>query len=252
MKRKTSGQGVASLELLLDTICNTFGGILLISLLVALLLNATSRELREKAVSPQSHAALLQSEIERERAARQLSELRDAVTNREAVVGKLLPAELISEAQRFSDAKLRHAVLVEQKADNIGGASRAQTRLNELARDDANLRAKLKQARRDAADSSKKLADHIAARSRDATIPHLRLATTMPRAFFVVQRRLFGPWPKRQYGSSNDDEFVEMSRTDQRVLLPKPGAGLAIALDEKNLDEIKSRFSNVDPSEEHV
>ena len=40
MKRKMSVEATGSLELLLDTICNTFGGILMISLLVAVLLNA--------------------------------------------------------------------------------------------------------------------------------------------------------------------------------------------------------------------
>jgi hypothetical protein len=252
MKRKTLGQGVGSLELLLDTICNTFGGILLISLLVALLLNVTSRELREKTASPQSHAALLQSEIERERAARQLSDLRDAVKRREGVVGKLLPAELIAEAREYRDARLRHAELVERKIDNVGGSSRAQARLNEVAIDDADLRAKLEQARRDAAEASKKLAEQVSARSRDASIPRVRLAKTSARAYFVVQQRLFGPWPKRQYGAGNDDEFQEASRGSERVLLPKPGAGVAIASDGKNLDEIKARFSNIDSHDEHV
>lgn len=252
MKRTSAEQGVGSLELLLDTICNTFGGILLISLLVALLLNATSRELREKTAAPQSEAALLQSEIERERLSSELSDLREAVGQRKVVVGKLLPSELIAEAREYRDAKLHHAQLVERKSDNVGGASQAQSRLNELARTAAELSDKLEQARREAAQLAKKLADQVAARSRDATIPRLRLATTAPRVYFLTQKRLYGPWPRRQYASGNDEEFVVTEESDRRILSPKPGGGIAISSDEKNLNEIKSRFANVNPNDEHV
>lgn len=252
MKRRTTNQGVGSLELLLDTICNTFGGILLISLLVALLLNATVREIREQTVPLQSHANLLQTEIDRERLARQLSELRNAVTSREKVVGELLPAELIVEADRYRDAELRHAELVERKADDIGGASRAQARVNEIIQSDADLRGKLEQARRDAAAAAKQLAEQVAARSQDVAIPRVRMASTQPRAYFVVQKKLFGPWPSRQFASGNPDEFIEQDRGGRRVLLPKPGAGLTIPLDEKKMDAMKAKFANIDPLDEHT
>jgi hypothetical protein len=253
MKRRTSNQGVGSLELLLDTICNTFGGILLISLLVALLLNATSREMREQTVPPQSHATLLQTEIDRERLARQLSDLQEAVTSREKVVGELLPAELIVEANRFHQAELQHAEFVERKTNDVGGASRAQTRLNEIVQSDADLRNKLEQARRDAATAAEQLAKQIAARSQDAAIPRVRLATTKPRVYFLTQKKLFGPWPWRQYASGNPDDFIDPGPHHPRVLLPKPGAGLAIPRGgEKIVGEVKAKFGNVDPRDEHV
>lgn len=252
MKRRSVNQGVGSLELLLDTICNTFGGILLISLLVALLLNATSREIADKAVPSQSHAVLLQTEIDREQHARQLSELREAVKDRERAVGELFPAELIEEANRHREASHQHAGLVERKADDIGGTSRAQARLNEIVQSDADLRNKLQQAQHNSATVAKQLADQVAARSKDASIPRVRLATTSPRSYFVIQKKLFGPWPSRQYASGNSDEFTEESRGDQRALLPKPGAGIAIPTDQKTLDGIKGKFANVDPQDEHI
>lgn len=252
MKRKSTDQSVGSLELLLDTICNTFGGILLISLLVALLLNATSREMSERTVPTQSHAVLLQTEMDREQLARQLKGLRGAVKSREKVVGELLPAELIAEADRYREAELQHAELVELKADDVGGTSRAQTRLNEIVQSEAELRSKLAQTRRDAAAAVKQLNEQVAARSQDASIPRVRLATTSPRAYFVIQKAIFGPWPSRQFASGNPDEFIEENRGDKRALLPKPGTGLSIPKNEKTLEKIKEKFKNVDPQDEHI
>ena len=45
MSRRKQQNDNGSLELLLDTICNTFGGILFISLLVVILLNTTSEKI---------------------------------------------------------------------------------------------------------------------------------------------------------------------------------------------------------------
>lgn len=252
MKRKSTDQSVGSLELLLDTICNTFGGILLISLLVALLLNATSRKLSDETASPESRAALLQTEIERDRLARQLKELRAAVESREKVVGELLPEELIAEADKFHEAELHHAELVSRKSDDIGGASRAQKQLNEIIQGKAELHSKLEQKRREAASASKLLDQQVAARSQDVSIPRIRMATTSPRAYFMTQKRIFGPWPSRQFAAGNSDEFIEESRGTERVLLPKPGAGISIPTNEVTLQQIKERFGNVDPQDEHV
>lgn len=47
MKRKRNGEGTGSLDMLLDTMCNTFGGICFIALLVAILSNALPRSTAE-------------------------------------------------------------------------------------------------------------------------------------------------------------------------------------------------------------
>ena len=64
-----------SLDLLLDTICNTFGGILLIALLVIVLLNTTSKT---KAVgdTEKSQLEMLDNAIKQEEPGREIERLR--------------------------------------------------------------------------------------------------------------------------------------------------------------------------------
>ncbi|MEO8166385.1 MAG: hypothetical protein ABI619_13420, partial [Betaproteobacteria bacterium] len=61
MRRRTNTDD-SSLELLLDTICNTFGGILFISMLVVILLNMTSEAVEDSPPSPKTQLELLEAE----------------------------------------------------------------------------------------------------------------------------------------------------------------------------------------------
>jgi hypothetical protein len=252
MKRKSTDQGIGSLELLLDTICNTFGGILLISLLVAVLLNATSRTMQKETAPSASHAALLSVEIEREQLSRQLKSLRDAVKSRNSIVGTLLPRDLLVEANEFNEAQHNLMDLVARKTDEVGIATKAQVKLNELAVEDASLEDKVKQSRSDAAELTKKLLEVVSARSQDISIPRLRQVVTLPRVYFVTDKRLFGPWPERQFGSGNEDEFTESSKGGERVLFPRPGAGIVIPSVGESLAAIEEQLANLDAADEHV
>jgi hypothetical protein len=104
----------SSLELLLDTITNTFGGILFIAILVALLLQTTGREEQAAGAAtppPMSAAEVAALEV-------RLEDLRDRVMRLQKAVG---PVELpdgphAAIARRVADLLARVALAVDERA----------------------------------------------------------------------------------------------------------------------------------------
>jgi hypothetical protein len=252
MKRYQPPDGNTSLELLLDTICNTFGGILLISLLVAVLLNATSKAVDNEVTSPKSQAELLAAEIERERVERELEGLRESVDNQRAVTDALLPSDLIEEAHKYQKAAQQHAELVTRKTTKVGDASQAQLRINELTRDTADRKAKLAEARQQAAELDKELEKTVTSRSREAAIPRLSEATTEQDVYFVVNQRLYGPWEEGQFNRFNETDFILKVETGKKILQPKPGGGIPIPSATDDKTALKKKLADVNKTSEHA
>ena len=75
MARKKSNVNAGSLDLLLDTICNTFGGILLIALLVVIMLTETSKSTSESETKEQSAVELVKNENMRQELTQKLESL---------------------------------------------------------------------------------------------------------------------------------------------------------------------------------
>ena len=82
MSRKAASSG-DSLDLLLDTICNTFGGILFIAMLVVLLTNQLSRDAATAAPNAESSRALRRLRGELTESQSRLTKLRQAVRQKE-------------------------------------------------------------------------------------------------------------------------------------------------------------------------
>ena len=107
-RRRSSRQD--SLELLLDTICNTFGGVLFIAILVVLLLQQTGGGPDIPAPASASPVELQLLAIRMEAVAADLARLRQNRDSQQAVVQSFAPAAIREQIVR------RHAVTVEQEA----------------------------------------------------------------------------------------------------------------------------------------
>jgi hypothetical protein len=252
MKRKVTANSTGSLELLLDTICNTFGGILLISLLVAVLLNATSKAVVNATATPESQAELIAAEIERERVEGELEELRESVQKQAVVASDLMPQDLIEEAKKYQKAAQQHTELVSRKTTKVGNASQAQLRINDLTRESAERKARLEKARREKVKLDKEVKATVAKRSRDAAIPKLSESLTEPEAYFVVQKRLFGPWHTGKFDRFNDADFTQTMHQGRQVLRPKPGGGIAIPSSSDDNTALTEKLADLDTSTEHA
>ena len=86
MSRRRAGD--SSLELLLDTICNTFGGVLFLAILVSLLLKSTrDRAMESSAAAPRTKPAISKAEVIRRTT--EASELAEEISRLDSALGHI-------------------------------------------------------------------------------------------------------------------------------------------------------------------
>jgi hypothetical protein len=224
----------------------------LISLLVAVLLNVTSKSLNNTTATPESHAALLEAEIERERVENELRDLHEAVKKQNVVKGTLLPEGLIEEGNKYQRAAQKHTDFVTQKTTKVHDASQAQVEINNFNRSTAERKKELDAARNENAKLNKELKQMVAKRSRDAATPKLSEARTEPEVFFVIKKRLYGPWHTGKFDRFNDIDFTQTTHQGHEVLRPKPGGGIEISLSSNDKTAITEKFAEMDVVSEHA
>ncbi len=232
--RRSSGPG-DSLDLLLDTICNTFGGVLFLSLLIVLMIRPISQSNSEAAsaaaLTPEALDAMA---LEVESLRKEVDALRATLQAQKSLLEETDTTAIASREEQLQRAQdqLRQA---EEDADRmIAETARAiaDTRANEasLAALDGQLeqkrqqvdqaRARLEQARRDApARTSQGGGELKSTRKRNVA-----LILSHDRAYVWHRYDASG----NRIGL-NTDEFLVVERTEDGIVTqPKRTAGIPI------------------------
>jgi len=115
----------SSLELLLDTICNTFGGILFLAILVSLLLRMTrdraEAEFESSGPMPaMTRAELIRKESELRDAEARIGQLKNAIALAAEVTGALATPEVLEAIARRDSESARVLTLQQREGDMLG------------------------------------------------------------------------------------------------------------------------------------
>lgn len=217
---RSNGDGSGSLDLLLDTICNTFGGILFISLLVVIMLN-TSRP--QTLPSPRQTAEMREASKQREALVRELEQLRQAVATTEDSAPLVAP-ELIELAREYQRQRSERSGLVVAQSHVTGEITDAQTQLNNIATNQAALEEELRDIKEQVAAAEQRLSETVDEMSRSADIPKESDTQLSGVIYFLVQGRLFGPL--ESIASYDHADFVVEHHPPLDVVVDiRPGAG---------------------------
>lgn len=215
-----------SLEMLLDTITNTFGGILFLTILVAILVQFSGKKQTQFEETKNDERAI-PSELEFE-----LQTLLTAVEAQEKTIADFRnenSEETLEEILQLS--KQKQAILNDIRERTESDASVAGENI-ELAAELEDTKSQLQPARDEEKTLKKEVRQEIAKRTQTARLPSLR--TTQKSEFPTVMRygRLYFLHATkmnkllRQY---NKDEFIFLSdKGDIVSITPKPYAGLII------------------------
>lgn len=241
MRQSTSEE--SSLELLLDTICNTFGGILFISILVVVLLNTTSEAIQRQPPSPAAQSKMLQRDIERDQLTSELAGLQRALGQREGVVGTILSDEVRHLAEKLKKAQADRSGLIIDKSDVVRSLNSAQSDLNKLAQADSDRKSKRLELEKKLAAIKVQLDQKIAANSKLASIPKVRYSNLAEATYFLKQGKLYGPYLP---GLLNSPDFVFTKQDGVDVLEPAPNSGLSVNPDGSNKATVAAKFSGID------
>ncbi len=250
MSRK-QGDDDGSLELLLDTICNTFGGVLFISILVVLLLNASSKE---AATTPPSEvqADLLDAQVRLSQSKGELQKLLTAVQAQNQVADKIIDP-VLRDLVRNSSRLQADAAQTQKKLKGVDQITKDQIDINEKTEKILEHQQALKNAKGSLQGIEAKLEREIESRTQAAKLPKGRATEKAEIPMFLKAGRLC-TYLQRDGNTLTENlaEIVKKQDEDNRTYIePKPGTGVLIDVD-GNHANIDARLGDFDASQHYL
>lgn len=226
MSRRQNKNTADSMELLLDTVCNTFGAVIFISMLVAMLVSRSSpaKPSPRASVDPALDTVKIQLEIEtaRDRVRVLAEQLRQQKNLRERLATDKSLA-LSQAIQQLTEDSVR---LMQQKSSAVAEITATNgdraTLQHQLQQDQADLQSSEaeNQALRQELDRT------VQTVSRTARIPHVRRTSKNSVVYALDDGRLFRITTSDQ--SIDDSDCERNQEQGVEVLRPKPGGGIAV------------------------
>jgi virulence-associated protein VagC len=246
MRRRTASSIEDSTELLLDTICNTFGGILFISLLVVLLLNTSGPSSSREAQYTQASLDLLELDNLRDELVREELE----VLHRELEAAFRQQEEYFKTAARPEDVKMVaiRQSLERQVLELLQRISETERSLTALEQEKIRSRSKLREtqeALQAASESSRVLQSEIK-KQLEKNSRNLILRAAVARSssgastYIIEEGKLFGPFETR-----SGDFIVERGFLGGRYIKVNSSQGLRIPTDLDDLGAVRLKIGRI-------
>ncbi len=246
--RRRGGGDLSSLDMLLDTICNTFGGIVFIALLLAIFSQASGTRDRD-------HRATAQAEIRMAGLNARKGQLQAAITR--------LESQLLTQSA-FTNKQDLLIALMAANTTLRASVAKAQEVRAKASEEVAGLR---EQVTKDRSERSRLVAElHVATLESQQAAPPASATRRLPRlqaiqgyrpVFLAIQDgflyALNDLGRKDAYGARAFDQqrvYVE-TESDITVITPKQGSGQRIGAESAMTGLLAGILANVDPRTEY-
>ena len=249
MSRRSSGDSTESLELLLDTICNTFGAVIFISMLVALLVSNSRPESTptESITDPAIETAAVQAEIQSAREAvrvlsgqlRQQKKITDQFATEESLELAGLITQQTEDRVRLMTQK---AEAVQELADVSGNVAVLQQKIQQQ-------NAAIAAARAENSRLKDEVENQVELSGRTARIPQVRRTQKTSIVYAIDDGRLYRVTTDLQTIDTTD--CVRSTEQQREVIRPRPGGGMTVSSDQP-IRLIEQRFSGITPKSHFI
>ena len=228
MKRRKTLE-TDNLDLLLDTICDTFGTVLFIAMLVVVLLNQSSPQAALIAPDAAARQAMASAQSELAATQQDLDALRRAAAEQAELSRLFRDPQLKSLLSQNTSQQTTLTAVAAARAENLQDAAAAQTEANRVAAALQALDDALKDTRQQLAIADQQLAAERQLRTRTAALPKLRSTSKRQIAFLLSGGRLHG-YLQIDGGRSVRAAAETREVTDGKAtyLEPVPGGGTPV------------------------
>ena len=247
MNRKAASSG-DSLDLLLDTICNTFGGILFIAMLVAILTNQVSRDIAPTIPSADSSRELRRMRGELTESESRLTKLRQAVRQKEDLERRFADPESLALLESLRAVDDTSDELLKDRSQKLANVAESQAELEETARELERVAQQMAEAQERLRLEKQKLETEANLRSRTSQVPRQRATQKAQIPFFLKGGRLCAYVMRDddgQYVQNEEETRITEDESEKRFVEPVDNAGLAVPKTGSNA-EIAKRLSTFD------
>ena len=207
----------SSLELLLDTICNTFGGILFIALLVSILMSQRSAEVLTKPVDQSAQAAMNRFTAELETVQQELDEARKSSELLEQLSTRISDPEIKRLLSRKEDLEKSLERIERMVSEDLVDVSQEQKKVNETTNEIAAAQNMLEGAKRELDELKKRLGKAIEDNSRVAGFP-IAQSTSKSQVTVCIGRGKICFLEQNINGTLVDDPSQIVDMTDKKIL----------------------------------
>jgi hypothetical protein len=240
---------VDSLDLLLDTICNTFGGILFIAMLVVILTNQLSRDAGPSAPSAESSRVLRRLRGELTESESRLTKLRQAVRQKEDLERQFADPESLGLLESLRSLDDSSDELLNERTQKLTDVAESQADLEETARELERLAQRLAEAKERLQLEKQRLEQEASLRSRTSEVPQQRATQKAAIPFFLKAGRFISFVHRDEDGEivHNEAETTILEEAPgKKYIEVVPGAGIAVAVDGSNAADIAARLADFD------
>lgn len=242
-----------SLELLLDTICNTFGGVLFIAILVVLLLQQTGKA-PASVDSAAMHLSVTELQTLTDRLATvdaELSRLKQNRESQDALVENFAPAEVRQLLEQRKDSTARQDALQAEVDRLLTSNATLVAEVEAIQTDNSSVRSGLKDAKTRLTEARAKLAQERQARVQEVRLPVVRETLVRKEIGLILRYGRLYVWHKYEdgvrRGLNTDDFAVVESKPGYLITHPIPTAGVPLDSSKESREAIRRVLSQFDP-----
>ena len=249
MNKRSTQSSTDSLELLLDTICNTFGAVLFISMLVAVLVSRSA----QKPITPepvhQTAADIADIQAELLQSKERLRILSGKLRQQKQVTSRFASEESMSLAGKIKQQTQDRVALMQQKSEAVktitdtrGTAAVLQ---DELVRQQSSLDSHAATNRQLKAE----LVTQVQQSGRTARIPQVRRTSKSAIVYAIDNDRLHQVVTTA--GTINTNDCQQSNELGGIVIRPRSGGGIALSSNSPD-ESIKQHFHDATPNQQFI
>ncbi len=241
-----------SMELLLDTICNTFGGLLFIAMLVAVMVQATSDRSQTQDNERVTSEDLYRLAREQEITLSELESVRLAAAQQDTIMTQFATPDNLDVLRELLRLRGLAVEKTSQRLKLLGNITRAEASTAAIGEELVQLDKDLADASKEVIAARDSLAAEVAARKIEGTLPRLHDTRKHPVPVVIRYGRMY-VWHRYSRSGArlglNTDDFVAIEQ-ERRYLVttPKPYAGTPVT----DAARLRRRLSEFDAARNYL
>jgi hypothetical protein len=235
VRTRASRKKSDSMDLLLDTICNTFGGVLFIAILVVMLVQSSpaTSETTQRVQDPVHLEQFSQLTDELSQLADELQRLQDAREGQQRTMSALAPEAMQALLADRRDREQTTARLRAEQARLESLIAALGTAIASIQTQSVQSQASLEKTLADVERLKRELATAKASRVKELRTPIARRPSLTREAAFVLQYGRLYLWHRYDAAGNrqglNTDDFLVLKRTNDGVeTTPRPTRGIPL------------------------
>ena len=252
MRRRRRTTSADSLELLLDTICNTFGGVLFIAILVVILLRMTGESEEETPVQTVAPEHFQQQQNRLASLTAELALLREARAGQQRLAEQFAEQEVRAQIVVRNDLQESFDQLQLTYSQQLAANVDATQKIEETRQENVQTFENLELAETKANQLRQQLTEEREARVQEMRTPVVRSSGFRQEIGLILRYGRMYVW--HRYGRDgtrlglNTDEFVVVGTEGSALITrPKPTAGLPLEDNVLSRGKIRERLSQFSP-----